>query len=403
MEELLKLRFDDLLRVSFRQVLRQRRRTLGVVLAIAIGTAGLVVIITMGQDVKENINKDLELLGGATRIKAVFEHYLDEYSFSRPACFQETTIDALRRMKGVTGISMMAWKGGSLLYTDRRRPDWIKVVGVDSHYWQVNSFSPVEGGFFGPEEVAARVKVCVLGKRLVENVFKGENVVGRWINVDHDHYRVVGVLGGTGIGDRADMIIIPHTTAQDRIRGLSLFNTIYLRCHTWDDVERVARVIPEVVRTHQSAEGLRIEVALQQLNEVKRIAWWIEFFVYIAVSSTLILGGFGIWNIMMAGVQSRTREVGLKKAIGAEDRDILAQFLAEALCLSLSAALIGILLGRAVIEVLSSILGSRPSEDLFLFCVVLGLLFSVILGVGAGLIPSIRASRMEVVHAVRYE
>jgi len=168
-------------------------------------------------------------------------------------------------------------------------------------------------------------------------------------------------------------------------------------------VKNVASAIPEVVRANQDAEGIEVKVYWDQLKKVRRIAWWIEFFIYISIAATLILGGFGIWNIMTAGVQSRTREIGLKKAIGAEDRDIMAQFLAEALCISLGASVFGIVTGRVAVEILAYILGSRPLEELFLFCVGLGLLFSVILGVGAGLVPSIRASRMEVVSAVHFE
>jgi putative ABC transport system permease protein len=136
---------------------------------------------------------------------------------------------------------------------------------------------------------------------------------------------------------------------------------------------------------------------------VKKLAWWIEFFVYLAITATLVLGGVGIWNVMMAAVRSRTREIGLKKAMGAQDRDILAQFLSEALCLSLGAALVGVLLGWVIIQCLGLWIGSRPPDDLFLLCIALGLLFAIMLGVGAGLYPSIQASRMEVVSAIRYE
>ena len=168
-------------------------------------------------------------------------------------------------------------------------------------------------------------------------------------------------------------------------------------------VEKVAAEIPEVVRAHQSAESLRVQVAWEPLKHVTRMAWWVETFTNLAVFATLILGGFGIWNIMMNSVRSRTREIGLKKAMGAEDRDIMAQFLAEALCLSLGGAIAGIALSRAAVEFTCFLLDSRPSEDLFFLCVGMGLLFAAVLGIGAGISPSLRASRMEVVSAVRYE
>ncbi len=397
------MRLDDLLRISFRQVLRQRRRNLGVALAIALGTAGLVVVITMGQDIKENINKDLELIGGATRIKLYFED-LKKYSVSRTPWFRESTARALRRIPKVTSVSLTAFMGGKTLYTERGRRSWAKnILAVDEFYWEVNSFSPVEGRFFGTREVANREKVCVLGVDLARRLYRNQRATGRLLSIEDNYYRVIGVLGGVGIFARSNFIFIPITTAQDRIAGFKGANHIYVRCHTWDDVEAVAAAIAPVVRSEQPAQGLRVEVARTHLKQVRRTAWFIRLFVILSVSATFILGGFGIWNIMMAGVRSRTREIGLKKAIGAEDRDIMAQFMAESLCLSLIPAAVGILLGRAAIEVLASMLGTHPPEELFFFCVGMGFAFALALGVGAGLSPSIKASRMEVVSALRYE
>ena len=198
-------------------------------------------------------------------------------------------------------------------------------------------------------------------------------------------------------------VFIPLTTAQDRMEHFGKPRNLYIRCRSWDDVEGVAVRIPSVIESHQPADGLKVEVNWASLSRVKKMVWGIELFINLAVCATLVLGGFGIWNIMMNGVRARTREIGLKKAMGAEDRDILAQFLTEALCLSLGAALLGVGLGRAAVEMLASMLGTRPPEDLFFICVGFGLLFAVVLGIGAGLSPAIRASRMEVVSAVRYE
>ena len=178
---------------------------------------------------------------------------------------------------------------------------------------------------------------------------------------------------------------------------------LYLRCQTWDDVSQVAAAIPTVIKSNQSPEELHVEVSWEGLKRVKQLAWWIQFLVYLAISATFLLGGVGIWNVMMAAVVTRTREIGLKKAMGAEDKDILAQFLSEALCLSVGAALLGALLGRIMMEILGYMIGSRPPENLFFLGLALGFLFAVILGVGAGLYPSLRASRMEVVTAIRYE
>jgi len=199
------------------------------------------------------------------------------------------------------------------------------------------------------------------------------------------------------------MAFLPISTAQARIPNISEISSLYIRCNTWDDVAPVAAVLGDVIKSNQTDKGLRIQVGWEPLKQVQRMFWWVSLFIYASIAATLVLGGFGIWNIMMASVTARTREIGLKKAMGAEDSDILWQFLFEALCVTFASALLGVLLGRAGIEYMSRMIGSNPPEGLFLLCLMAGMGFAAVLGVGSGLYPSIRASRMQVVDAMRYE
>jgi len=392
------LTFRDMLRVSVRQVIRQHRRSLGVGLAITLGTTGFIVVMTTGRDVKKNLSLDLELLGGATVVKVYFErnpHF--EYSF-RPG-----VTDDLRRLRGVSGVSALACKNApaSTITDDQRHT--FTVVGVDEFFWAVNGFEPVAGRLFSAEDVTARRRVCVLGADLARRLFGHHDVSGRKLLIDKDLHTVTGTIEGGVVGDRTHYAFVPLTTAQDRLEWLSPPNRLYIRCVSWDDVKGVAAAAPNTVRAHQDIDGLQVEVAWEQLRRIQRIVWWVELFIYTSIAATLILGGFGIWNGMMASVQARTREIGLKKAMGAVDGDIMSQFLAEALCLSLGSAFLGIVGGRFAIQAISSLLQSSPPEDLFLTYMGMSLLFSVVLGVGAGFYPAIRASRMEVVTAMRYE
>lgn len=391
------MRFNDLFCVSARQVLRHRRRYLGVFLAIALGVAGFITVVTMSRDLKKNFNRDLTLIGGVTIIKVYFENLPD----LRPEWFRDSTIAALRHIPAVEDVTLVAQAGASCTGRGRQYP--MSLLGVDESFWEVRGFWPLRGRLFGLAEVNGRKRECVLGATLAQTLFGTNQVEGNLLEINHDLYRVGGVLGGVTDFAQANSVYLPLTTAQDRIRTLSLPNRLYVRCFTWDDVEQVFKGIPGVVQANQRTNQLRVDVAWEGLKRVQHVAWWVQFFIYLAISATLLLGGFGIWNVMMAAVRSRTREIGLKKAMGAEDRDILEQFLAEALCLSLGAALVGMALGRLTMVIMGYYIGSQPSEDLFLLCLILGLLFSVILGVGAGLYPSIQASRMEVVTAIRYE
>jgi putative ABC transport system permease protein len=391
------LKFDDLMMVSVRQVVRHRRRYLGAVLAIALGVAGFINIIAMSREVKNNFNQDLDLIGGVNIIRV----YFDNSRSYRPQWFRDKTLAALGHLKGVKEMSLTAGKGGNTSWHGQRYN--FTLVAVDENFWQVNNYWAQSGNLFGAAAVTGRKRECVLGAELARRVFGTQDIRGRLIEINNDIYWVSGVLGGVTNSSAANAAFLPLTTAADRLAGRLLPDRLYLRCQTWDDVAQVAAVVTETIKSSQSPEELHVEVSWEALKRVQQLAWWIESLIYLAISATFILGGVGIWNVMMAAVVTRTREIGLKKAMGAEDKDIMAQFLSEALCLSIGAALLGALLGRILMEILGHLIGSRPPENLFFLGLSLGILFAVILGVGAGLYPSLRASRMEVVTAIRYE
>jgi putative ABC transport system permease protein len=391
------LELNDLLTISVRQVIRHRRRYLGVVLAIALGVAGFITIITMGREVKRNFNEDLDLIGGVTVVRI----YFDNQRAYQPQWFRPQTLTALKQLPGVKDLSLAAVAGGSTIRQGQRFT--FMLMGVDDSFWQVRSFWADSGHLFGAEDVAQRRRECVLGTELAKKIFGRRDITGEFLEINQELYRISGVLGGVTDSSLANSALLPLTTTEDRLPTKVLPDRLYLRCNTWDDVNEVAAAIPRTINQYQVPEQLHVEVLWEALKRVQHVAWWVEFFIYLAITATFLLGGIGIWNVMMAAVRSRTREIGLKKAMGAKDRDILAQFLSEALCLSIGAALLGATLGRIGMQVMGYLIGSHPPEDLFFLSFMMGLVFAIVLGVGAGLYPSIQASRMEVVSAIRYE
>ncbi len=398
------LKINDLLRISFRQVMRQRRRYLGVFISIALGTAGIIIILTMGRTVKKNLNNDLTLIGGATIIRIDYQEGVDlQDKLDRLQWFQPESVDAVAAIPGVDQVSVSV-----------TRPHYVRTIldddiidfpmmGVDAAFWIVNGHKQIAGRYFTQKEVDQRQLVCVVGERLAMDVFGTIDVSGREIEIENAIYTITGVLGEDTAGDLARNVFIPITTAEDRMTRMPPSNTMLVRCKTWDDVEHVAEAIPASINQFQSTNHLRVQVPLGQLTQVKRIAFWVETFIYFSIFATLTLGGYGIWNGMMTAVRSRTREIGLKKAMGAQESDIMFQFLAEALCLSLGGGLLGVLLGLGGVEYTSRILESRPPGSLILTYCGLSIIFSLVLGIVAGYYPSIRASRLEVVTAIRYE
>jgi putative ABC transport system permease protein len=391
------VRLNDLMRVSVRQVLRHRRRYMGVVLAIALGVAGFLNIVTMSREVKNNFNENLDLIGGVNIIRI----YFDNARSYRPQWFRDQTLASLKHLDGVKELTLTAAKHAQTNWHGQKFS--FSAIAVDGGFWQVRNFWPLTGRLFGHSAVTERKRECVLGAELAQRIFGDTQVRGKTLEINQEVFQICGVLGGVTDSGLANSVFLPITTATDRLAGSLLADHLYLRCDTWDDVGTVAAAIPGIVKSCQSPEELHVEVSWEALKRVQQLAWWIEFLIYLATSATFLLGGVGIWNVMMAAVTSRTREIGLKKAMGAEDRDIMAQFLSEAFCLSAVAALLGAGLGRIFMEILSYIIGSRPPENLFFYGVTLAFLFAVVIGVGAGIYPSLRASRMEVVSAIRYE
>lgn len=396
------MRFDDLIRISFKQVFHQWRRNIGVVTTIALGTAGFILIISMGRNVESSIKRDLELIGRATRIQASFESLRAE-QMTGSERFHETTVARIRAIPGVMNASLQVHKNATALYRQAHqyRP---LLLGVDEHYWDIHGFRASSGVLFGPGQILERARVCVLGQSLARTIFGRIDIADTYLQIDNELYLVMGVLNADkGSTFRSDAVFIPLSTAMDRIEKLSPPDILFIRCTGWDEVESVAGAIPRIVAEQQPAENLEIEIAQNQLRSLKRIVWTVKVFVNLAIIATLALGGFGIWNTMMTSVRIRTREIGLKKIMGAEDREIFSQFLTEAICFSLTAVSMGVMISLGAVKLMATFLNIHPPESLFFICAEMGLLFSLLLGVGAGLAPAMKASRMQVAEAVRYE
>lgn len=391
---------SDLWRISAREVWRRRRRTGGVALGLMLGTLGFIVILTMGRDVRTHIYRDLDLLGGATMVKARLVPANDREA--REA-FSDATLAELRALPGVQAVSAAAISARPVRLLREDAAQSAVALGVDEFFWEANSFSPVAGAFFGVDEVRRRERICVLGAALARRLYGDRPAVGEWLRIGRDLYQVRGLLEGAGVGDRNEFVFLPLTTARDRLAGLSPIDRLYVRCAALPDVEAVADAIPPAVARHQPGAPLQVEVARVQLRYVRRLLGWMEAFIFVAVGTTLVLGSLGIWNGMLTAVRARTREIGLKKAMGAEADDIRAQFLAEALCLSLGAAAAGGLGARAALAGISRFLHSPVPDWLFLGCMLSSLLLSLVLGLVAGYWPARHASRMDAVSAMRDE
>ncbi|MBQ4566505.1 MAG: ABC transporter permease, partial [Desulfovibrio sp.] len=277
-------------------------------------------------------------------------------------------------------------------------------IGIDALFSEVYSLDLDAGRMLTPADIADRRKVCMLGRDAARNLFgSAENALGKLLFLHQDVFEVVGVVSGVMLGAWSEGGFIPYSTMLDRNWGDGKITRLFVRAIGWEDVPRLVRQIPEVVRQHQAAPYLVVQTQEEQLERIKTTFMWVEALLWLGIVASLMLGGFGIWYGTFAAVRARTREVGLKKAMGGSDADILAQFLAEALCKSVAGGVFGIILGIVLVELGSWSLGTGVSYGLLMVSSLGSIVFSGILGVAGGLYPAIQASRMDVVSALRFE
>ena len=233
------MRLNDLIRVSMRQVIRHRRRYMGVVLAIALGVAGFLNIVTMSREVKKNFNENLDLIGGVT----VLRIYFDNQRSYRPQWFREQTLTALKHLDGVKELSLTAVKYNQTNFQGQHFA--FSTMAVDEGFWQVRNFWPLTGKLFDLDAVTGHKREVVLGAELAKKIFGDTHIRGRDLEIDQEIYQVSGVLGGVTDSGLANSAFLPITTAGDRFSGRLLADRVYLRCATWDDVEPWRRRSPE--------------------------------------------------------------------------------------------------------------------------------------------------------------
>lgn len=394
------MKLDDLLTMCWRLVLRNRRRYKAVMVGIAVGTAGFIVMHTMGDSVEKKMGEHLELLGEATVLRAYWEND-DNY---HPGHFTMRDVAKLKRVPHLMAVAPVVSLPQINAYF--KTTQWSPgLFGVDSQYWLTQTPTVLQGRLIGPSDVVGRKTVCVLGQDVVKYLFDKSNPVGEKITAGNLTFEVIGILGGIQHTDIRRSVFVPLTTAQNLFHGLYRIQEIYLRVDDWNHVEWVRTQAMNVLASgHKGYEdGIKILYFPERLQKVKSTVYLVKLFAYAALGVTIILGGLGITNVMLAAVQDRTREIGLRKALGAREEIILLQFLIEAILISLLAGALGVLLGFSLVQLLKGPLGVDVSPAMITASMCGGLIFTVVLGVVSGLYPSIRASRLDSVTAMRFE
>lgn len=284
-----------------------------------------------------------------------------------------------------------------------------RVEGVGEKYEMIKSATPVMGRFFTKDEMTSREKVAVIGMTVYNELFPDEVPLGKIIKINRINFQVIGVLpskGQSGWGDNDDTVVIPVTTAMYRVLGKDYVDSIDADIISPKAIEQAKEQISGlIVKRHKLRKNQMESFNVRDMTEIKEtlsattktMTWLLSS---IAVIS-LIVGGIGIMNIMLVSVTERTNEIGLRKAIGARQKDILLQFLIEAVMLTLLGGIIGILLGCGVSFLLSYFAGW--ATKISPVAVFVSLFFSAFIGIVFGLWPAYKAAQLNPIDALRYE
>ncbi len=405
-----KAEFSDHLRQAMDSIFSHKMRSLLSMLGIFIGVAAVIAMLALGQGAKENIAKSLSALGsnllivmpGSTQMHGVS---LEAGSVTR-LTIQDA--DALAKIPIIKRVGPNANGRGQVVYENK---NWnTRVQGVAENYPDIRAAVPAKGRFFTKGELIGREKVAVIGKTVINQLFdEGENPLEAIIKINSMNFRIIGILpekGATGWRDNDDVIVIPYTTAMYRVFGKEFLDSIDVEVSEIQQMEEAQKDIKKVItyRHHLSKKdensfSIRNMADIQEAmsSTTKTLAWLLGSIATIS----LLVGGIGIMNIMLVSVTERTKEIGLRKAIGARKKDIMIQFLIESIVMTSLGGISGIFMGVGISMLLAS-LADWPTS-ISSFSIILATTFSIGIGMGFGIWPARQASNLNPVEALRFE
>ena len=398
----------DLFKIALRSLRANKLRTFLTTLGIIIGVASVISMISLGEGARRQTLSTIAKFG--TNIITVKPGEKKRRHARRGKVETLVLGDAYAIrdfVQNINGVASQVYKSGQLKRGNKNTNSTVRGTGKD-YRWMAN-FKMKEGRFYSEEEIKTARRVCILGATVVKNLFEGENPVGKNIKVNGDNYLIIGTTvakGALSWFDPDDQIFIPITTAQKRLFGMKHVQSIDVQVKDMNDIETIKQDIETLLRKrHNLRQGKKNDFYVQNsaewLNSWGKAAETFQFLLGGIATISLLVGGIGIMNIMLVSVIERTREIGIRIAVGAKKREIRKQFLIESVLICFLGGSIGIALGVLISKSFSKIGGLDTIVSLQSILLASG--FSVGIGIFFGLYPAIKASNLNPIDALRYE
>lgn len=377
---------------------------------ILVGVAAVITMLAIGLGAQKSIESEFSSLGANTlTIKPGAERFgpgrADASKVTRLRLSDSKSIKD--KILGVAGVASTVRGNQRIVYLNK---NWeTEVTGIDSKYQNVEGRSLIAGRYFSQDENTSRRRLAILGKTVLTNLFGDENPIGKYIKVNGKRFEVIGVLkevGSRGPRDEDDLILVPLETAMNRLFGKKYIDSISVKVKEDSNIDQVQSSIKNLIIARNKLKedeyvtfNIRNMAAFQQARSgaTNVLSMLLTFIAAIS----LFVGGIGIMNIMMVSVTERTREIGIRKAIGAPNKAILLQFLTESIIISFTGGLLGIALG--ILASLGVKFFLNWSIEVSILSVILSTFFSVGVGIVFGLWPANKASQLRPIDALRYE
>lgn len=407
------------IRIALRSLAGNKLRAGLTVLGIVIGIAAVTAMVSIGQSATQLVQDQFNALG--TNVIVIFPEAIESGGVRRGPALTLTANDAeamVDECDSVLAASPLVGAGGQMIYGNS---NWSprEMVGVGATYLTVRNWPIGRGGYFTQRDVDSAAKVCVIGRTVVAKLFQTTDPIGQSVRINNIPIRVIGILETKGANlfgeDQDDVVLIPYTTVRKRLQGSGFENVdaILASARSMDRMAEATDSIRQLLsERHRVGPGEKADFNVQNTTEIADVLKIITGTLTLMLASiagiSLAVGGVGIMNIMLVSVTERTREIGIRMALGAKSRDILRQFLIESALLSAVGGLIGFLLGVAgsvsatmLINHFSS--GTDWPIVISMPAAVLAIVFASCVGIFFGYYPAKRASKMNPIDALRHE
>jgi putative ABC transport system permease protein len=398
-------------KIAIRALQRNAMRTLLTMLGIIIGVGAVIAMVSIGNGAKAQVEARIAALGQNVIIVLSGSVTRGGFSmgFGSAGTLTQGDFDSIRReVPGVAGASPEVRANAQIAFGNQNTQ--VQVTGVGEDFVGVRSWTFSSGDNFTDVDVRNANKVCLIGRTTAVTLFGDGDPVGQIIRIKNAPFTIVGALAAKGVGgggnDQDDVVLVPYTSAMKRLSGGSSFRSLLVQGATPEVVPEVSQAITDLLRQrHRIQEGREDDFIIRTQQEISEAATETSRVMTALLGSiagvSLLVGGIGIMNIMLVSVTERTREIGVRLAVGARSYDILLQFLTEAVTLSILGGLIGIAIGLATSEIVSAKLGwpTLVSSS----SIVLAFVFSAAIGIFFGFYPARKAAQLDPIDALRYE